>query len=246
MNQLTVIENQLVPVYEDEQQQRVVNARELHEFLQSKQEFANWIKNRIEKYGFIEGEDFLTTLSKSTGGRPSREYHLKMDTAKEIAMVENNDRGREARKYFIEVEKRYKQQQQPKSQAEMLLMTAQTLVEQEKRLKVLEEKATAAHHRIDNLDKLDTIGDPQQRLNAMIRKYSADNGLGFQKGWRDFRAAFNTAYRTNLTMLVENYKLKNGLKNLTMPQYLARVERLDDAIRVADKMLNPPQEGTAQ
>lgn len=102
VNQLTVIENQLVPVYEDEQQQRVVNARELHEFLQSKQEFANWIKNRIEKYGFIEGEDFLTTLSKSTGGRPSREYHLKMDTAKEIAMVENNDRGREARKYFIE------------------------------------------------------------------------------------------------------------------------------------------------
>ena len=46
-----------------------VSARELHAFVESKQEFANWIKNRIEKYGFIENYDFLITLSKINLGR---------------------------------------------------------------------------------------------------------------------------------------------------------------------------------
>jgi phage anti-repressor protein len=85
-----------------------VNARELHKFLESKRAFAHWIKERIEKYGFTEGEDFSPILAKSTGGRPSTEYYLFMDAAKEIAMVENNERGRLIRRYFIEIEKRYR------------------------------------------------------------------------------------------------------------------------------------------
>lgn len=85
---------------------KTVNARELHEGLDSRQEFANWIKNRIEKYGFIEGKDFLTTLSKSTGGRPSTEYHLTINMAKELSMVENNERGKLFRRYFIDCEER--------------------------------------------------------------------------------------------------------------------------------------------
>ena len=60
--------------------QQTVNARELHAFLQSKQEFANWIKNRIEQYGFVENQDFLTILSKSTGGRPSSTILWKIKT----------------------------------------------------------------------------------------------------------------------------------------------------------------------
>lgn len=127
---------------------------------------------------------------------------------------------------------------QPKTQSELILMLAQQNVENERRLRQLEERANAAHHRIDNIDKIDTIGDLQQRLNAMIRKYAADNGLSFQRAWREFKQAFNTAYRTNLTMLIENYKMKHGIKKLTMPEYLSKVDRLEDAIRVADKLLN--------
>lgn len=128
--------------------------------------------------------------------------------------------------------------EQPKTPAELMLMAAQQLVEHEKKIKELEERTEAAHHRIDNIDKIDILGDPQQRLNKMVRKYAVQNGLTFQKAWRDFKQAFNTAYRTNITMLVENYKLKHGLKQLSVPEYLARVDRLDDAIRVADKLLN--------
>ncbi|WP_083934941.1 antA/AntB antirepressor family protein [Segetibacter koreensis] len=65
-----------------------VSAKGLHSYLKSKQQFGNWINDRIDKYGFREGQDFLINLLKSTGGRPSKDYVLTMDTAKEISMVE--------------------------------------------------------------------------------------------------------------------------------------------------------------
>lgn len=105
---LTILENGMVPVRSTDSGEKVVNARELHEFLESKRQFSNWIQDKIEKYGFIEGEDFLTILLESHGGRPKNEYILKLDVAKEIAMVENNFQGRKVRRYFIEVEKKHR------------------------------------------------------------------------------------------------------------------------------------------
>ena len=84
-----------------------VNARELWTFLESKQKFADWIKNRIAEYNFEEEKDFFINLGKSHG-RPSKEYFITLDMAKELAMVENNERGKQARQYFIEVEKRFR------------------------------------------------------------------------------------------------------------------------------------------
>ena len=55
----------------------------MHIFLESKQEFTNWIKNRISKYGFEVDLDFMISLSKSNGGRPSQEYIITLDMAKE-------------------------------------------------------------------------------------------------------------------------------------------------------------------
>ncbi len=102
---LVPISNQIISGNEIQ----TVNARELHSFLGSKTKFPDWIKNRIEDYGFVEGEDFFLNLGKTpNGGRPRREYYLTLDTAKELSMVERNDRGREARRYFIECEKKLK------------------------------------------------------------------------------------------------------------------------------------------
>ena len=88
-----------------------VNARDLWKFLESKQEFANWIKDRIRKYGFKEGLDF--TVDKIINGEnkgrfAANEYFISLDMAKELAMEENNERGHQARQYFIEVKKRYR------------------------------------------------------------------------------------------------------------------------------------------
>ncbi|WP_413154871.1 antA/AntB antirepressor family protein [Bartonella sp. cb54] len=92
---------------------QAINARELHTFLEVKSEFRNWIKNRIEEYAFSENQDFISfgkNLPKPSGGRPSMEYHITLDMAKELSMVERNEKGRQARRYFIECEKKLKSQ----------------------------------------------------------------------------------------------------------------------------------------
>ncbi|MBP1971637.1 phage anti-repressor protein/ribosomal protein S20 [Virgibacillus natechei] len=237
MNQLKTIADEVLPVYEKDTGEKLVSARELHQQLFSKQEFVNWIKRRIDNYGFIEGEDFLTTLSKSTGGRPSTEYLLLLDTAKEVAMVENNEQGRAIRKYFIQVEKQSKVEQ-PKTQLEILQGTINQMVMQEKDIKQIKQENEALKHRMDNYDKIDQLGDLQQRLNNMIRKYAAQNGIAFPEAWRHFRRSFNNSYRTNIKTLMKNFQTKHGLKSITAPQYLSMSGRLEDAVRVADKMLN--------
>ncbi|RTH57334.1 phage antirepressor Ant [Campylobacter jejuni] len=83
------------------------NAREIFQFLNSEQEYANWIKNRISHYDFIENQDYIIELV-YTKGRPRKEYYVTLNMAKELCMVENNEKGRQARRYFIDCEKRLK------------------------------------------------------------------------------------------------------------------------------------------
>ncbi|MBF0446227.1 MAG: antA/AntB antirepressor family protein [Magnetococcales bacterium] len=86
-----------------------VNARDLHIFLESESRFNDWIARRIQEFGFEEGVDFYSEMSKSSGGRQAKDYHLTIDMAKELSMVERNDKGRSARLYFIECERELRQ-----------------------------------------------------------------------------------------------------------------------------------------
>lgn len=95
----------------------LVNARDLHEFLGVGKRFASWITERIAEYGFVKEQDYILISqpreTKGRGGdRRSKDYHLTLDTAKELAMVERNEKGREIRRYFIECEKKLTQRQQ--------------------------------------------------------------------------------------------------------------------------------------
>jgi len=88
------------------------NARDLHAFLEVGKDFSNWIKDRIQQYEFLENQDFVVfakTGENPAGGRPTIEYHLTLDMAKELSMVERNDKGKQARQYFIECERRAKE-----------------------------------------------------------------------------------------------------------------------------------------
>ncbi|AXE56534.1 antA/AntB antirepressor family protein [Escherichia coli] len=92
----------------------LVNARDLHTFLDVGKRFASWIVERIAEYGFVENQDFMIisqVREKIGRGRPAKDYHLTLDTAKELAMVERNEKGRQVRRYFIECEKRLRQQE---------------------------------------------------------------------------------------------------------------------------------------
>lgn len=110
-------EQNLIPVFNTtigNTAQQAVDARVLHNFMQIGRDFTNWIKARIRKYGFIENQDFVIVENLSSpnlANAKSRsqvvtDYHLALDMAKELSMVENNDKGREARRYFIECERK--------------------------------------------------------------------------------------------------------------------------------------------
>lgn len=108
MKELRVIENDLVPVYVTSTGEKVVYGSELHKALEVKSKFADWIKNRINDCDALEKTDY-DSFSKilEKGGRPQTEYIIKLDTAKEMAMLERNDKGKQVRRYFIKIEKKY-------------------------------------------------------------------------------------------------------------------------------------------
>lgn len=81
-----------------------VSARDLHEFLEVGTRFNDWFPRMCE-YGFSEGQDFYSILSESTGGRPAQDAALSIDMAKEICMLQRNEKGKIARQYFLQLEK---------------------------------------------------------------------------------------------------------------------------------------------
>ncbi|EPI9903453.1 antA/AntB antirepressor family protein [Escherichia coli] len=108
--------SQLIPVFNGtiaNETTLFCNARDLHTFLGVGKRFASWITERIAEYGFVENQDYMIASqireAKGRGGHNRKEYHLTLDTAKEFAMVERNERGRQIRRYFIECEKKLRQ-----------------------------------------------------------------------------------------------------------------------------------------
>lgn len=104
--------------------------------------------------------------------------------------------------------------------------------------KELEQKTQILEHRINNLDATNIEGTPRQRLNQMIRKYAFDKGIPHNKAWQEFRSNFNRAYGMNIEQRRANYIARNGIKDITYPEFLERIGFIEDALRVADKMLN--------
>lgn len=139
-----------------------------------------------------------------------------------------------------------------KQMLESLSPQLQVLINMELRQKQLERELTATktqmaiatqktqvlEHRVNNLDATNIDGTPRQRLNDMVRKYAYENGILYPQAWKEFRSNFNTAYRTNIELKKSNYLEKHNIKQMSYPEYLERVGLIEDALRVADKMLN--------
>lgn len=97
--------NELIKInYESDRP--TVLARDLHEFLEVETPFNKWF-SRMCEYGFTDGADFQTFLSESTGGRPATDAQLTIDMAKEICMLQRNEKGKQARRYFLQLEREW-------------------------------------------------------------------------------------------------------------------------------------------
>lgn len=112
--------SELIPI-QDSGGVQAVMGRDLHEFLEVATPYDKWFPRMVE-YGFIAGQDFSTKMSESTGGRPRTDHVISLDMAKEISMIQRTNKGKQARQYFIECEKKAKAQQPaiPQTYAEAL------------------------------------------------------------------------------------------------------------------------------
>lgn len=129
-----------------------VNARDLHEVLESDTKFSDWIKRRLDETDAILNADYIIVSQKREtiteyGKKASiiTEYILTTDIAKEIAMLERNEKGKQVRRYFIEVEKAYKRDRVAVSQLDYMQIQLNYLKEQDKKIHELENKTAEIH-----------------------------------------------------------------------------------------------------
>lgn len=135
-----------------ETEQPTVSARELHEGLEINTRFNDWF-SRMTEYGFENGKDFYSKMSKTseTGGRPAVDYQISIDMAKQICMIQRNEKGRLYRQYFLDLEKAWNTPEQifaralkmADQQIEKLKANNASLVEDVQRMKPKEVFADA-------------------------------------------------------------------------------------------------------
>ncbi|MGJ1196277.1 antA/AntB antirepressor family protein [Sphingobacterium spiritivorum] len=164
--------------------QSVVSARDLHAFLDNKEKFTDWMKRMIS-YGFEEETDYIGFSEKSdkpTGGRPSIDYALTLDTAKEISMIQRSDKGRQARKYFIECERLAKQ-------AAALPMLLQHIEQERLQLTAQRDEIDAKLAKITNATKYITgKTEEEEWRNHFIEDYGETTLTFFEENMRDWLA----------------------------------------------------------
>lgn len=168
--------NELINVTLNENHEPVVSARQLHETLEVKTEYKKWFK-RMTEYGFTENEDFVKVTQKcltSSTGQNITDHVIKLDMAKEIAMIQRTDKGKEVRTYFIQIEKDFNSPE--KIMARALLMADKkitVLTTENETLKLeLEEAQKQARY-------LDLIIESKASLH--VTQIAADYGMSATK-----------------------------------------------------------------
>lgn len=192
--------------------QHTVNARELHARLEVKTEFKDWIARRIKDFDFQEGIDFCSFLSESSGGRPSKEYAITINMAKELCMVERNDLGRKWRRYFIDCEQQLQIVKQaiaiPQTLPEALRLAAdlaeknQQLLEQAKIDTPKAEwcdRVTAANEHMTITQAAKTLNYPPRKFKDYLRQIGfiyANSDTPMQEHIKAGRAVLRYAHYT--------------------------------------------------
>ena len=156
---------------------QMVNARDLHSFLNIGKDFSNWIKGQIDI--FIEKEDYIKEADLSLAlkgeldfkGQNRIDYHLTLETAKQIAMMSRTDKGKEIRLYFIKIEEEFKKLNNPfilASRKDLLKLA----LDQEEKIELMGQKTKMLE--VENMQKSEIINEQEQALEEkekIIDKY---------------------------------------------------------------------------
>lgn len=165
--------DKLLKVEVNENQEPVISGRMLHEFLEIGTEYAKWFSRMVE-YGFVENVDFAEVIVKndenSKGGRPATDHAIKLDMAKELAMIQRNEKGKQARQYFLQVEKEWNSPDKVMARA---LLVAQKTIDSKNLM--IEQQAQLIGELKPKADYMDTILQSKALVN--INQIAKDYGM---------------------------------------------------------------------
>lgn len=223
--------NELIKITQDDNGNSVVSGRDLHEFLEVNTQYTKWF-NRMTEYGFTENVDFAVIVKnvydeKVFGGvRKITDHAMTLDMAKEISMIQRTDKGKQARQYFIEVEKAFKEQYRlPQTPEEKLALTMEVTTRINKRLGKVEEK-------IIEIEKKQEINSDQRYKLWVTRNRKAVEVLGGKE---------SDAYQDKSLTRKVFRALERDLKdNFTISRYEdLRRDEFDSAIKFIENWYPP-------
>ena len=192
-----------------------VNAREIHNYLGVKTRFNDWINRAIEKYDFIENIDY-SILSNGN----SKDFVVTLDMAKELAMLENNPKGKETRKYFIEFEKQGKALINQQSQEIQLLQgMLNTISKMDNRVTELEQT-----RRLENWQELALIEAKNKKVYSIAEKHDLSNDKEMirklhSRVWKCLKKRFNVPRYNEIPAIYFN-QAKTTINNLSFKDLL--------------------------
>ena len=191
-----------------------VNARDLHGKLEVKTKFADWITRRIDDNGFVYDSDYTTILN-SENSPPSREYHVSVDMAKHLAMLERSEKGMEIRQWFIGRENKLRESEKnlikidpSKNQIEVL----QLALDQAKKLKEQAPLVMIANNFLESstlktiLQVSKELGVGEKTLFKILREEKI-----FYYTWQDGKQV-NVPYELHKT--AGRFEVKNKTKQI--------------------------------
>lgn len=227
MQNLIVIENELVPVYETSTGEKVVYGSELHEVLGVKSRYREWIDRRLSDIDALENEDFQAAEISAPSGQTKKDHIIKLDTAKEMAMLERNEKGKQVRRYFIQIEKKYKC---AKSSLADLSPQLQLLINMEMKQKEHDQKLEELDNKVDSIKEVVAL-----RPNAWRKESSTIINKIAQKlgGYEHIKLIREESYRileermhVALGVRLANKKKTNALNGMCKSK-LDKLNQLD-------------------
>lgn len=179
MNNLTVFNNEIIPVYTTDAGEKVVIGRELHERLKIGKDYSTWFKD-ICGYGFTEGKEFspISGETSEQGGRPRIEHILTLDMAKHIAMIQRTPQGKEIRDKLISLETRVQE----------LSPELRLLINLEMRQKEQDRAIAEVNQRVDDIKDVVALNPQSWREEARKLIVRIAQSMGGNEFIRDVQA----------------------------------------------------------
>lgn len=177
-----VMMTELVKVKQDDNGNVIVSGRDLHEFLEVNTQYTIWFE-RMKEYGFVENTDFVALNQKRLTAQGNKvayiDHALTLDMAKEISMIQRTEKGKQARRYFIQVEKAYRKERGlPQTPEEKLKLTMEVTLRLDKRVEEAEQRVKKAEEDINFLKNTSEIDSVQRYQLRKARNRKAVKALG--------------------------------------------------------------------